>query len=88
MKNMYLEPISKEILDELSKYTFTPERDFSNYDSISVSEDGEYIEFYGEIVSKEPVYSKGGELMYYNYDTKSIERRYRRNKLCGEYFEY
>ena len=40
MKNMHLEPINKDILNDLSEYTFTPERDFSNYDSISVSEDG------------------------------------------------
>lgn len=88
MKNMHLEPINKDILNDLSEYTFTPERDFSNYDSISVSGDGEYIEFYGETVDKEPVYDKHGELMDYNYSVKSMERRYRRDKFSGEYFEY
>lgn len=50
--------------------------------------DGEYIEFYGETVDKEPVYDKHGELMDYNYSVKSMVRRYRRDKFSGEYFEY
>lgn len=49
---------------------------------------GEYIEFYGETVDKEPVYDKHGELMDYNYSAKSMVRRYRRDKFSGEYFEY
>lgn len=28
MENMHLEPITKEILEMLAKYTFTPERNF------------------------------------------------------------
>ena len=56
MENMHLEPITKEILEMLAKYTFTPERNFGIYDNISISGDGEYIEFYGETVNKEPVY--------------------------------
>lgn len=88
MENMHLEPITKEILEMLAKYTFTPERNFGIYDNISISGDGEYIEFYGEIVDKEPVYDKHGELMDYNYSVKSMERRYRRDKFSGEYFEY
>lgn len=47
MENMHLEPITKEILEMLAKYTFTPERNFGIYDNISISGDGEYIEFYG-----------------------------------------
>ena len=88
MENMHLEPITKEILEMLAKYTFTPERNFGIYDNISISGDGEYIEFYGEIVGKEPVCDKHGELMDYNYSAKSMERRYRRDKFSGEYFEY
>lgn len=88
MENMHLEPITKEILEMLAKHVFNPERDFGIYDNISISGDGEYIEFYGEIVDKEPVYDKHGELMDYNYSVKSMERRYRRDKFSGEYFEY
>ena len=68
MENMHLEPITKEILEMLAKYTFTPERNFGIYDNISISGDGEYIEFYGETVNKEPVYDKHGELMDCNYN--------------------
>ena len=78
MENMHLEPITKEILEMLAKYTFTPERNFGIYDNISISGDGEYIEFY----------DKHGELMDYNYSVKSMVRRYRRDKFSGEYFEY
>ena len=30
MENMHLEPITKEILEMLAKYTFTPERNFGD----------------------------------------------------------
>ena len=43
MENMHLEPITKEILDMLAKYTFTPERNFGIYNNISISGDGKNI---------------------------------------------
>lgn len=88
MKNRYLEDITGEIIEELANYVFTPSVDFKKWDTISVSEDGEYIELYREDIIQKPVYAPNGELKYYNYDRRSYEKRYRRDKWSGEYFQY
>lgn len=88
MKSRYLEDINNEVIEELSNYVFTPSVDFKKWDTISVSEDGEYIELYRDDVTQTPVYDSKGELMYYNYDQKSYEKRYRRDKFSGECFQY
>lgn len=88
MKDRYLEDIDQEIIDELSGLVFTRDVDLKKWDAISVSNDGEYIEIYRESYVKEPVYASNGELKYYNYNRRHQERRYRRDKWSGEYFEY
>ena len=56
MKSRYLEDINNEVIEELSNYVFTPSVDFKKWDTISVSEDGEYIELYRDDVTQTPVY--------------------------------
>lgn len=87
MKNYNNKTITKEIVEELEKLEFVQKPNFENYDLITVSNDGEFLELYKEEEYKQ-VASDDGENIEYKLIHGEESRRFRNNNFDGVYVEY